>query len=152
MDAVAVTLEKSGGGRGAADGTGDGAGSGAVAVGVADAVVGAGAGGVSRAGCEVRLAMVITAATKAARATMPAAASSTEVHRRCGLKSGNSVSETAAADHGRSASRASIPAAAALMSWPVPMYNGRVVAVVGVSGEVVVEMVLCLRGIGPGRS
>jgi len=103
--------------------------------------------------------MVITAATNAARATMPAAASTTEVHRRGGLKSGNSVSETAAADHGRSASRASIPAAAALTSWPVPTYNGRVVAVVGVSGEVVGvsgevvdEMVLCLRGIGPGRS
>lgn len=152
MDAVAVTPEKSGGGRGAADGTDDGAGSGAVAVRVADAVVGPGAGGVSWAGCEVRLAMVITAATNAARATMPAAASTTEVHRRGGLKSGSSVSDTAAADHGRSASRASIPAAAALTSWPVPMYNGRVVAVVGVSGEVVDEMVLCLRGIGPVRS
>lgn len=109
---------------------------------VVEATTDRGVGGCSSVGCDELSAVVITATTSVASATIPAAASIAEVHRRCGVKSGNSDSATAEDDHGWSASSA---LAAALMSWPVPRYNGRVVAVAGVSavsGEVVEEMAL----------
>lgn len=155
MDAVAVTLEKGGGGAGstAADGGGATAVVVVAAVVVAAAVVGAAGVGTTDgpAGSAERLAIVITATTSVARATMPSAPRTTDVQRRCGVKSGNSVSLSATADD-QGASSAST---AALTSLPVPTYSGRVVAVAGVSvvvWSVVDEMVLSLRGIGPRRS
>ncbi|WP_167104229.1 hypothetical protein [Mycobacterium sp. DL592] len=144
-----MTLEKGGAGAGLTEADGDGA----TAVVVAAAVVGAAGVGTADgpAGSAERLAIAITAATRVARATMPSAPSTTEVQRRCGVKSGNSVSLSGTADD-HAASSAS---AAALTSLPVPRYSGRVVAVAGVSvvvWSVVDEMVLSLRSIGPRRS
>ena len=144
-----MTLEKGGAGAGWTEVDGDGA----TAVVVAAAVVGAAGIGTAEgpAGSAERLAIVITAATRVARTTMPNAPKTTDVQRRCGVKSGNSVSLSGTAD-GHGASSAS---AATLTSLPVPRYSGRVVAVAGVSvvvWSVVDEMVLSLRSIGPRRS
>jgi hypothetical protein len=114
VEAVAVTREWAGGVMGAGA-----AGSGVVAEGAGipgeDATVdvdgGTGTGACS-AGSDERWATVITAVTKPASTTIPNAASSTEVQRRSGVKSGNSVlCEAAAADHGPSTSLRSASAA-----------------------------------------
>lgn len=144
-----MTLEKGGAGAGSTEADGDGV----TSVVVAAAVVGVAGVGIAGgpAGSAERLAIVITATTSVARATMPSAPRTTDVQRRCGAKSGTSVSLSGTADdHG-----ASSASAAALTSLPVPRYSGRVVAVAGVSvviWSVVDEMVLSLRGIGPRRS